>query len=490
MKVLVLEHPRIRSWEHFNDIANTPLWSCLMGGYAAAALHEAGHEVIYCDAAGGGWDFDQTRRYVLDHAPALLCLNAVYFWEHTGRLFDFLADLRREGFEGHVNLFGFYATLASADLLQAAPIDSVAVGECEHTLRDLSNALAGGQSWNRIAGLATDPATTEKVRRTPEKDPGCFAFPERPPGLPAPACVLASRGCYNHCSFCLVPPFYNRGPLWRGRSPENIVDEIQELMQKGYRDFYFVDPNFIGPGAAGRQRCSDLLERLRPLNITFGMETRPNDLTEALLVELRDAGLSSLLLGIESGSANMLGRIRKGTTQDAGERAIALCRAAGIEPEVGFIMFLADTSLSDIRENLDYLARNRLLDRLDRTANLLGHRQIVLKGTSGYAQLAVKGRLDVSGVMGFEGRVRHIDPRVAWLSETALAACHWVLRQMGQSDSPVHWRCSAGPAHERLNAALVKRFHELLNLAEGNGTPPAPELAAAESECQFIQTIK
>jgi hypothetical protein len=32
MKITVLEHPRLPSDAHFNDIANTPLWSCLMGG--------------------------------------------------------------------------------------------------------------------------------------------------------------------------------------------------------------------------------------------------------------------------------------------------------------------------------------------------------------------------------------------------------------------------------------------------------------------------
>lgn len=66
---------------------------------------------------------------------------------------------------GGGTLFGFYATLASADFLQAAPIDSVAVGECEHTLRDLSRALAGGQRWDRVAGLAKGPATAENVRQ-------------------------------------------------------------------------------------------------------------------------------------------------------------------------------------------------------------------------------------------------------------------------------------------------------------------------------------
>ena len=485
MKVLVLEHPRIGSREHFNDIANTPLWSCLMGGYAASALRESGQDVVYCDAAGAGWNFERTRSFVLEQAPSLLSVNAVYFWEHTGRLFEFLEELRRDRFQGHINLFGFYPSLAAADIIRTGLVDSVAAGECETTLRELGEALSVGGDWRGIDGLATDSYAASRVHRKPEKNLDGFAFPERPPKIPEPACVLASRGCYNHCSFCLVPPFYNCGPLWRGRSPENVVAEIESLMRKGCRDFYFVDPNFIGPGASGRLRCLDLLERLRPLNIAFGMETRPNDLTETLLDELRRAGLKSLLLGIESGSARMLERIGKGAGQDAGERAIALCRSAGIEPEVGFIMFLADTSLVDIRESLDFLGRNRLLDRLDRTANLLGHRQIVLKGTSGYARLAAEGRLQPCGFMGFEGLVRHADRRVAWLADTASAACHWVLRQTGEPGSPVYWKNAAGLVHVRLNEALTNRFRDLLELAAGKEAPPDSKAATAETERLF-----
>ena len=55
MRVILLEHPREPSPVHFNDIANTPLWACLMTGYAGAALLQAGFEVDLVDAAT--WTF-------------------------------------------------------------------------------------------------------------------------------------------------------------------------------------------------------------------------------------------------------------------------------------------------------------------------------------------------------------------------------------------------------------------------------------------------
>ncbi len=91
------------------------------------------------------------------------------------------------------------------------------------------------------------------VKRTLEIDPDRFPFPLRDCGPDETVSILASRGCYNHCRFCPIPSYYNDGPLWQGRSPEKVAAEISLLIEQGYNDFYFVDPNFIGPGRNGKK---------------------------------------------------------------------------------------------------------------------------------------------------------------------------------------------------------------------------------------------
>ncbi|MGD9611243.1 MAG: hypothetical protein AB7U59_17740, partial [Desulfovibrionaceae bacterium] len=108
MRICILDHPRIPSRERFNDIANTPLWSCLMGRYAAAALMAEGRAVTHLDAAGEGLDFYATYNRILSLAPDLLAINAVYFWEHTPRLLEFIANLKERLPATHINLFGFF----------------------------------------------------------------------------------------------------------------------------------------------------------------------------------------------------------------------------------------------------------------------------------------------------------------------------------------------------------------------------------------------
>ena len=470
MEICVLEHPRIRSIKRFNDIANTPLWSCLMGGYAAAALKSADHEVVFWDTTVSLWDFARTTQEILALSPDLLCINTVYFWEHTRVLFDFFIDLRAAGFTGHINLFGFFPTLAwRAILEQETAIDSIAAGEFEDTLPLLAEYLGAGKDLSMISGLALRlpkglPVLMKKV--VPEKKPDRFPTPVREFAPNATVSILASRGCYNHCQFCPIPSFYNNGPAWNGRLPRHIYAEIKELVDQGHRDFYFVDPNFVGPGKKGRERVLELLNLIRPLDITFGMETRPNDLTSELLQNLVASGLKSILLGIESGSKAILGKLDKYSSSELSERAIRLCREAGIEPEVGFLMFVPDSTVSDLRDNLDFLLKNNLLDRLDRTANLLSHCHIVLYGTSGYARFKEEGRLQPTGMFAFEGDVTFKEEAVAWVSELVQYGCHYVLRDMERTESPVYWKKSDdSPVHKSLNNYLVHTFEWLLQRA-------------------------
>ena len=466
MIITVLEHPRIRSERRFNDIANTPLWSCLMGGYAAASMAQAGYEVCFLDAATGHWDFDQTGKAILSLSPAMLAVNAVYFWEHTPKFFEFLSQLRFSGFGGHISLFGFFPTLAYQVILeQATFVDSIVVGECEVTLAELAGRLSKGQDWRDIPGLACRNSEGIGMAnlRFPEPDPDRFPFPCRDLGSTNTVSILASRGCYNHCSFCPVPAFYNHGPLWRGRSPQNVLAEMTQLIDQGVRDFYFVDPNFFGPGKKGRHRTLVLAELIRPLGITFGMETRPNDLDPETLESLVSAGLQNMLLGIESGSKSVLGRLGKDAHLNSSELAINLCRSVGIEPEIGFLMFVPDSTVDDLQHNLDFLEGNNLLDRLDRTANLLCHCQIVLMGTSDYRWFKEQGRLAETGPFGFEGEIAFVDDRVKWISELVVHACLYVLKEMSRPDSPVWWGESRNVLElKRVNEYLVDLFTRLL----------------------------
>jgi anaerobic magnesium-protoporphyrin IX monomethyl ester cyclase len=469
MRITLLEHPREPSPAHYNDIANTPLWACLMTGYAGAALARAEFAVEIVDASR--WAFPETLQYLKDHPADLLAVHAVYFWEETAKLFHLLTELRRQHYEAPICLYGFFPSLTWQDILEHYPdIDYVIVGEPEETLVDLARSLQAG-AVAPVNGLALRGRAGEIMftdRRPPIDPLDRLPFPLRP-GLrnEDTVSILASRGCYNCCSFCLIPTLNGGKPSWRSRSPENVVAEITELMAYGKTDFYFVDPNFIGPGKAGKEQALTLAHRLAELDITFGMESRANDLTPDLMRTLAQAGLTSLLLGIESGSPRILRRLSKHTNIAQNEQAIALVREVGLEPEVGFIMFDVDSTLDDVTENLNFLKRTQLLRILGRTANLLYHDHIAFKGSGGYQTALHQGRLQPQGIFGFEGRLLYQDYRVGWLAGLMKPLCQSVLREMGSPSSGIYYKreVPGKDPYQAVNDHLVEIFQQLLDLA-------------------------
>ena len=249
MRIILLEHPREPSPAHYNDIANTPLWACLMMGYAGASLVQAGFEVDIIDASR--WTFADTLQYLIAHPADLLAVHAVYFWEGTERLFQLLTELRRRHYEPPICLFGFFPTLAWKDILDQHPaVDYVIVGEPEDTLVDLARGLKAG-SVARLSGLAlrVQEETTLPGRRPPIGAAGPAAFSSQT--------VSASRGNPQYFGepgllqslFFLSHPYLEWGKTsWRSRSTENVLAEITELMTHGKTDFYFVDPEFYRSG--------------------------------------------------------------------------------------------------------------------------------------------------------------------------------------------------------------------------------------------------
>jgi hypothetical protein len=149
------------------------------------------------------------------------------------------------------------------------------------------------------------------------------------------------------------------------------------------------------------------------------------------------------------------------------ERAIADVRDAGLEPEIGFIMFDPISTIADIQENMNFLERNRLLDQLGRTVNLLCHEQISFKGTPGYRIAAKQRTLVPAGFWGVEGRLLYEDWRVGWLAAMMKTVCGKILDQMGNQDSQIHWRMENPGigSFQTVNGYLVDFFGKLLDTA-------------------------
>jgi len=137
-------------------------------------------------------------------------------------------------------------------------------------------------------------------------------------------------------------------------------------------------------------------------------------------------------------------------------------------------MFDAASTLDDIVQNLKFLERNRLLDRLGRTANLLYHDHVAFKGTPGYQTALQRKMLLPQGLFGFEGLLLYQDFRVGWLAGLMKRICHFLLKEMGKPSSPVYWveESVQNEPYRAANDQLVEIFERLLGFAEKLNCPP------------------
>jgi len=472
MKVLLLEHPRTFNPERCNDIANTPLSSCLMSGYAAATLKAQGHEVEIIEGYLDGLGYDEVKDKVEAFAPDMLGVHMVYHWRLDKELMDFLDSIKSNEGIKHITAFGFYPTIAYKEIVRDfRAVDTVVLGEHEETVAELAKSVENGSGYENVKGLARlkgDDVVFERRGLTGDLD--AMPAPVRTHALMRldEVNILGSRGCYGGCTFCYINPFYDaKGTKWRPRSPENIMAEIDGIIEThGKRSFYFTDPNFFGPGKKGQARALEIASLLKERAITFGIEGRVNDIHDETIGPLVEAGLRHILIGIESGRDDSLRRMNKMTTVAENERALEVLRRHGIEPNVGFIMFEPDSTVSDIRENFEFLKRNELLKNLSITANMLYHHQIVLRGTSAYADLKASGRLEPAA-SPYEG--------IASFDNLDVAALAGMMRDVtnflfGKMDSIWSGKVMASPGmkqkHVKVNNMLVDAFEDALSTLE------------------------
>ncbi|MHC4182369.1 MAG: B12-binding domain-containing radical SAM protein [Planctomycetota bacterium] len=486
MSIILLEHPRPLNPKKFEDVVNTPLSSCLMTGYMASTLKSKNLDVEVVDANLYGWSFYKTVQELKKKKVKLLGIHLVYLWDNTEDVFEVIKELRRNGVNAHINLYGHFPTFAFEEILSNYPlVDSITIGEPEYTFLELAEAVINNKDSSAlfsIDSLAFNSLSGETgiIKNRPrEPIPNldnlpfpyryCFEiFKER--GVAT--YVLASRGCYGKCTFCYLNQFYAEESLWRGRSPENVMDEICHLYREnGERYFYFADASFFGPGRKGKERADKLARMIieRDMKINFGIECRVNDVEEKLFGLLVKAGLRDVFLGVESGSQNSLDRFRKNTTVEQNKNAINILRQFDIEPNYGFIIFDPDSTLEEVRENFEFLREMEMFSSPSITAHLMHHRQTIFKGTPDYEKR--KDVVESICRFNYEHTYNFKDERVKALAKDVKLFCSKVLKDLSRNRDleKEHDSCfydETDSLSKKLNEKLVEHFEKTLSTFE------------------------
>jgi radical SAM superfamily enzyme YgiQ (UPF0313 family) len=165
------------------------------------------------------------------------------------------------------------------------------------------------------------------------------------------AYIQSSRGCTLSCSYC---PYIILENKVRARSPERVAEEIRrDMTEYGFRSFKFRDPLF----GARRKHAEAVAAEIGklPKKIQFSVESRIELLPRDLLVQLRNVGLTSVTVGIETPSRDTLVKYKRAPIKDDKQsQFVDMCRQLGIRVVAGFMIGFPEDTRQSIRAVLRY----------------------------------------------------------------------------------------------------------------------------------------
>lgn len=339
------------------------LWAPLGITLLGTILRDAGHEVKLLD---GSFDRDLTRikREIALFAPDIVAVSCSTDLLPNGE--EVLAGAKRNGCITIAG--GPHPTIAPRETLKNPDIDVIVIGEGEVTLVELVRTMETNGDLSGVPGIGFRrngvPVITPAREFVSDLDSLPIAdrelldtFPRYLDGLALN--VSAIRGCPFRCTFCQPTLFNLFGKKIRSRTPENVVSEL-ELLYRRYkiRDFFFVDDLFtVNKGWLEEFReslsAAGLIGKVR-----FSINSRVDLINEEIIRTLKAIGTYYLLLGLESGSQEMLDVCKKGTTVQQGIDAVQLAGTYGIRTHAYILLGLPGETAETLK------ATEVLLERL------------------------------------------------------------------------------------------------------------------------------
>jgi anaerobic magnesium-protoporphyrin IX monomethyl ester cyclase len=335
-------------------------------GILASLLEAQGHRVSLLDFTVGAPSVEDAAVGIAATRPELVGINIK---APSFRSVQQLVAALRRRCAAPVVLGGPQATFSPELCLRAIGSDFVVMGEGEHPLPALVDALRDGGSL-AIPGLARLEAGVIRLELPGPlvRDLDSLPLPAwhlmPPAGYPVPpeifyrrfpvATVMTSRGCPKRCLYCASPAVF--GGRYRTRSPEAVVDEIELLVRDfGIQEFQVVDDCLNGSRDHAAAFCEALLRR--GLNLPW---KNPCGLTlehlDGELIQLLAAsGCYETGLGIESMDPEILRGVRKPWVDpESVFPKLQALRRVGISPLGYFILGLPGETLDSLRRTVDF----------------------------------------------------------------------------------------------------------------------------------------
>ena len=321
-------------------------------GYIAAALEIKGHDVFLLDAYSRELNESIIINIIRAFSPNFLCLSPTYLsWEGIVRVIKiskrFNPDIKTILGGPHVS----FEPVLSLALKRFDCIDYIIKGEGERSIisviEDDDSKTIGNTPGvcfkNKDGTLHISDELSDQIDNLDELH---FPLRDIDPLKGKSLRITTSRGCYSNgrgCAFCQMSHQNPHG--WRGRSPKNVVDEIELWANKGHRSFICAEAHFFGVSKHGIPRAGKIGEEIlrRNLDVRLRVFGGVPEIIAAekygVLSTLRKAGLERVYPGIEAGNEEDSKLYEKNITIPQIKTAVDILKRIGIGLQIGFIMF-------------------------------------------------------------------------------------------------------------------------------------------------------
>ena len=269
--------------------------------------------------------------------------------------------------KSHICLGGPHVNLYPEETLSIKGVDSLVLGEGEKAFAGLVKTLENGGDIAEVVGVAVmrDGKLITKGARPLETN-----LDE----LPQPArelldnsiywsvlarqnpitTAMTSRGCPMKCIFCDRP---HLGKTFRYRSAKSVVDEMEDCVKRGIKEIFLYDDTFT----VRRDRVFEVRDEIkrRNLKVRWDVRARANTLDAEVVKAMKDAGVTRMHIGVESGSPRILKIIKKGITVEQAHEAFDLCRRFGVTSLSYFMLGNPTETQEDIEMTMDFIRKCR-----------------------------------------------------------------------------------------------------------------------------------
>ena len=388
--------------------------------------------------------------------PALLSgakLVALYVGMHTATRIavEAIPRIREMAPHAHLCVYGLYAPM-NQKLLRGLGVKTILGGESEPGLLSLAQRLRAGETCDVQIEPVVNLAKIDFI--TPDRSglPHLHRYAHLilPDGAKKIlGFIEASRGCKHLCRHCPVVPVYQG--KFRVVPVEVVMADIMQQVQAGAAHISFGDPDFFNGPTHAMKVLAAMHARFPDLSFDATIKIQHLINHAELLPQLKAAGCVFIQSAVESVDDKVLEYFSKNHTRTDFERALQLCREAGISLAPTFVAFTPWITLEDYLDLLRTLVRLRLPEAVPPIQLCI--RLLVPEGSY---LLQLPGFREM--IEAFDAKLlgypwRHADPRVDALQQ-AVQACAAHGDQEGWSRSDIFeqiWRL----AHDALGIEVL-----------------------------------